>query len=162
LGLKQSLAKLEQLLAEVENLLKLAPPEPSMQTLTQDLKPAAEWAGSASAVISQWSSPGLELPFRHRFIVCPNQADRRARRGRFDDRLDAERDVARPVHPRQLDLDRRAPSVVLRDKAIKPLLAAAQELRPSRGAQNPRALDVHYDAIRAAMQGVFQELGLAA
>ena len=52
--------------------------------------------------------------------------------------------------------------VVLRNKAIKPLLAAAQELRPSRGAQNPRALDEHYNTIRTAMQGVFQELGLAA
>src|SRR5215469_9232755 len=52
--------------------------------------------------------------------------------------------------------------LVLRNKAIKPLLAAAQELWPSRGAQNPRALDVHYETIRNAMQGVFQELGLAA
>jgi len=52
--------------------------------------------------------------------------------------------------------------VVLRNKAIKPLLAAAQNLRPSRGAQNPRALDTHYDTIRRAMGGVFQELGLAA
>ena len=52
--------------------------------------------------------------------------------------------------------------VVLRNKAIKPLLAAAQKLRPSRGAQNPRALDTHYETIRTAMQGVFQELGLAA
>jgi hypothetical protein len=42
--------------------------------------------------------------------------------------------------------------VVLRNKAIKPLLAAAQELRPSRGAQNPRALDTHYDTIRTAMR----------
>jgi hypothetical protein len=57
--------------------------------------------------------------------------------------------------------DGRAP-VVLRNKAIKPLLAAAQDLRASRGAQNPRALDRHYDPIRTAMQGVFQELGLAA
>jgi hypothetical protein len=31
--------------------------------------------------------------------------------------------------------------VVLRNKAIKPLLAAAQDLHPSRGAQNPRPLD---------------------
>ena len=31
--------------------------------------------------------------------------------------------------------------VVLRDKAIKPLLAAAQELRPSRGAHNPTPHD---------------------
>ena len=52
--------------------------------------------------------------------------------------------------------------VVLRDKAIKPLLAAAQDQQTSRGAQNPRALDTHYDTIRTAMQGVFQELGLAA
>ena len=52
--------------------------------------------------------------------------------------------------------------VVLRNKAIQPLLAAAQELRPVRNAQNPRPLDTHYEAIRAAMQGVFHELGIAA
>jgi hypothetical protein len=52
--------------------------------------------------------------------------------------------------------------VVLRNKEIKPLLAGAQGLRPSRGAQNPTALDTHYDTIRRAMRGAFQELGLAA
>ena len=52
--------------------------------------------------------------------------------------------------------------VVLRNKAIKPLLAAAQDLRPSRGAQNPRPLYRNYEIIRTAMQVVFQELGLAA
>jgi hypothetical protein len=52
--------------------------------------------------------------------------------------------------------------VVLRNKAIKPLLAAAQDLRTSRGAQNPRPLDRQYDTIRTAMQAVFQELGVAA
>ena len=52
--------------------------------------------------------------------------------------------------------------VVLRDKAIKPLLAAAQALRPRRGAHNPTLLDAHYDALRAAMRGVFHELGIAA
>jgi hypothetical protein len=31
--------------------------------------------------------------------------------------------------------------VVLRNKAIKPLLAAAQRRRKSRGAQNPRPID---------------------
>jgi hypothetical protein len=50
----------------------------------------------------------------------------------------------------------------LGNKAIKPLLAAAQELRPSRQAQNPRVIDNHYDDIRLAMKGVFQELGIAA
>ena len=40
--------------------------------------------------------------------------------------------------------------LVLRDKAIKPLLAAAQPLRPTRGAHNPKPIDLHYDAIRCA------------
>src|SRR5467141_437879 len=52
--------------------------------------------------------------------------------------------------------------LVLRDKAIKPLLAAAQPLRPKRGAHNPKPITLHYDAIQAAMKGVFHELGLAA
>lgn len=52
--------------------------------------------------------------------------------------------------------------VVLRNKAIKPLLAAAQRLRKSRGPQNPRPIDKHYETIPTAMQGVFEELGLAA
>ena len=52
--------------------------------------------------------------------------------------------------------------VVLRNKAIKPLLAAAQEIQPSRQAQNPRPLDKHYEDLRTAMQGVFHELGVAA
>jgi hypothetical protein len=49
--------------------------------------------------------------------------------------------------------------VVLRNKAIKPFLAAAQRRLKSRGAQNPRPIDKHYETIRTAMQGVFDELG---
>ena len=52
--------------------------------------------------------------------------------------------------------------LVLRNKAIKPLLAAAQPLRPTRGAHNSKPIDAHYQTIRAAMKGVFHELGLAA
>ena len=52
--------------------------------------------------------------------------------------------------------------LVLRDKAIKPLLAAAQELTPTHGGQHPRAIDRHYQDLRLAMQGVFHELGIAA
>ncbi len=51
--------------------------------------------------------------------------------------------------------------VVLRNKAIKPLLAAAQEIRPARGPQHPTPIDGHYQAIRVAMRGVFNELGVA-
>jgi hypothetical protein len=34
--------------------------------------------------------------------------------------------------------------------------------KATRGAQNPKPLDTHYDNIRTAMRGVFQELGLVA
>jgi hypothetical protein len=43
--------------------------------------------------------------------------------------------------------------LVLRDKAIKPLLAAAQQVRRSRRGQKSTALDAHYQTIRTAMQG---------
>ena len=52
--------------------------------------------------------------------------------------------------------------LVLRNKAIKPLLAAAQPLRSTRGAHKPHPIDAHYQTINLAMQGVFHELGLAA
>jgi len=52
--------------------------------------------------------------------------------------------------------------VVLRNKAIKPLLAAAVPLRPPRGAHNPKPIDAHYHALQLAMRGVFHELGIAA
>ena len=52
--------------------------------------------------------------------------------------------------------------LVLRDKAIKPLLAAALELTPTDGGQHPRAIDRHCQDLRLAMQGVFHELGIAA
>jgi hypothetical protein len=42
--------------------------------------------------------------------------------------------------------------LVLRNKAIKPLLAAAQPLRPTRGAHHPKPIDAHYHAIRSAMK----------
>jgi hypothetical protein len=52
--------------------------------------------------------------------------------------------------------------VVLCNKAIKPLLAAAQPLRPTRGPHNPKPIDRHYHTINITVQGVFHELGLAA
>jgi hypothetical protein len=52
--------------------------------------------------------------------------------------------------------------IVLRDRAIKALLAAAHETWPTHGAQNPTALDTHFHTIRTAMQAVFAQLGLAA
>jgi hypothetical protein len=52
--------------------------------------------------------------------------------------------------------------IVLRNKAIKPLLAATQPLRPTRGAHNPKPIDAYYNALQLAMRRVFHELGIAA
>ena len=52
--------------------------------------------------------------------------------------------------------------VVLRDKVIRPLLAAAIETRPTRGVRNPRPVDQHYEILRSGMKNLFHELGLAA
>jgi hypothetical protein len=52
--------------------------------------------------------------------------------------------------------------VILREKTIKPLLAAAKDHRRSRRPRNPAPIDAHYYTIRAAMCGVFHELGIAA
>jgi hypothetical protein len=51
--------------------------------------------------------------------------------------------------------------IVLRNKAIKPLLAAARPLQ-TRRVSNPQPIDTHYRALQLAMQGVFHELGIAA
>jgi hypothetical protein len=65
-------------------------------------------------------------------------------------------------YPRYPGLRAMTALLVLRDKAIKPLLAATQPLHPARGAHNPKPIDAHYQTIRVAMKGVFRELGLAA
>ena len=52
--------------------------------------------------------------------------------------------------------------LTLRNKVLQPLLAAAQQLRPSHGAPNPAPIDRHYQTLRLGMEGVFHELGIAA
>ena len=52
--------------------------------------------------------------------------------------------------------------LILREKIIKPLLAAAQVTRKHRAPKKPTPLDLHYECVRVGMRGLFQELGLAA
>ena len=133
-------------------------------------RPRMRWV--VEAVIALSSSPhgftASELARQVRVLSQQRESAYGARRAAYDlKKLRGKKIV------RRIDQTRRYESmpkglraiialVVLRNKAIQPLLAAAQDLRPSRGAQNPRALDTHYDTIRTAMRGVFQELGLAA
>ncbi len=133
-------------------------------------KPRMRWV--VEAVIALSPSPGgftaSELARQVRLLRKQSPSEYGPRRAAYDlKKLRGKKIVRRIGQTRRYEsipkgLRAMTALVVLRNKAIKPLLAAAQELRPSRGAQNPTALDTHYDTIRTAMGGVFQELGLAA
>jgi hypothetical protein len=124
------------------------------------------------AVIALSPSPGgftaSELANQVRSLSKQSESEYGARRAAYDLKKLRGKNVVRRIRktrryePLPKGLRAMTALVVLSNKAIKPLLAAAQQLWPSRGPQNPRALDSHYDTIRMAMQGVFQELGLAA
>jgi hypothetical protein len=126
----------------------------------------------AEAVIALAASPNgftvSELAAQVRTLSKQNEAEYDSRRASYDlKKLRGKQIVRRFGQTRRYQIipaGLRAITalIVLRNKAIKPLLAAAQELRPTRGAQNPRAIDTHYEAIRIAMEGVFYELGVAA
>jgi hypothetical protein len=133
-------------------------------------KPRMRWV--IEALIALSPSPGRftasELARQVRMISKQTESEYGPRHAAYDlKKLRGKNVVRRIGQTRRYEsipkgLRAMAALVVLRNKAIKPLLAAAQALRPSRGAQNPSAIDTHYDTIRAAMRGVFQELGLAA
>jgi hypothetical protein len=52
--------------------------------------------------------------------------------------------------------------VLLRDKVIKPLLAAQRRPKRGRKPKNRTTIDLHYDALQNSMQQLFEELGMAA
>ena len=52
--------------------------------------------------------------------------------------------------------------VVLREKVIRPLLAASTRPQPHFKLSNPTPIDQHYETLRVGMHGLFIELGVAA
>ena len=52
--------------------------------------------------------------------------------------------------------------VVLRDKIVKPLLASSCHRKRGPKPSNATALDAQYERLQTAMQGLFDQLGLAA
>ena len=135
-------------------------------------KPRMRWVVEAVIALCLSLSPhgftASELARQVRVLSNQGESEYGARRAAYDlKKLRGKEIVQRIGQTRRYQstssgLKAMVALVVLRDKAIKPLLAAAQDLRPSRGAQNPRPLDRNYEIIRTAMQVVFQELGLAA
>jgi hypothetical protein len=126
----------------------------------------------AQAVLALSASPGgftaSELARQVRSIGQQSESEYDPRRAAYDLKKLRGKQIVRRITKSQRyepipdGLKTMAALLVLRDKAIKPLLAAAQRLRQPRRAHNPTQLDRHYETIRIAMQGVFYELGLAA
>jgi hypothetical protein len=52
--------------------------------------------------------------------------------------------------------------VVLREKVIRPLLAASGHPASQSKPVNPTLIDRHYENLRTGMRGLFIELGMAA
>jgi hypothetical protein len=71
-------------------------------------------------------------------------------------------DGTRRYEPVATGLRTLAALIVLRQRILKPLLAAAEHAAPARSAEPPTTLDRHYAALRTEMHGVFHELGIAA
>jgi len=135
-------------------------------------KPRMRWVVEAVIALCLSLSPhgftASELARQVRVLSNQGESEYGARRAAYDLKKLRGKEIVRRIgqtrryQSTSSGLKAMVALVVLRNKAIKPLLAAAQDLRPSRGAQNPRSLDRNYEIIRTAMQVVFQELGLAA
>jgi hypothetical protein len=135
-------------------------------------KPRMRWVVEAVIALCLSLSPygftASELARQVRVLSNQGESEYGARRAAYDLKKLRGKEIVRRIgqtrryQSTSSGLKAMVALVVLRNKAIKPLLAAAQDLRPSRGAQNPRPLDRNYEIIRKAMQVVFQELGLAA
>jgi hypothetical protein len=131
-------------------------------------KPRMRWVAQAVLTLSSSSSGFTASDLAQQVCMLSQQSksDYGPRRAAYDLKKLRGKHLVRRIGktakyvPIPAGLRTMAALLLLRDKAIKPLLAAAQELRPSHGPQNPRSLDTHYQTIYSGMQGVFQELGL--
>ena len=133
-------------------------------------KPRMRWV--AEAVLALSSSPdgftASQLAHQVRTVSRQSESQYGARRAAYDlkklrgKQIVCRIDKTRRYEPIPRGLRAMAALIVLRDRAIKPLLAAAQEVWPTHGAQNPTTLDTHFHTIRIAMREVFSQLGLAA
>jgi hypothetical protein len=52
--------------------------------------------------------------------------------------------------------------LVLREKIIRPLLAASTQPEPTAKPAHPMPVDLHYETLRAGMRLLFTEVGIAA
>jgi hypothetical protein len=134
-------------------------------------KARMRWVMDAVVALSCGSCSGFsasQLACRVQLLSHQDPSDYGVRRAAYDlKKLRAKKLVQRIGQTRRYEsssdgLKAMLALGVLRTKIIKPLLAAAQGRRPSRGAQNPTPIDQHYQTMNSSMQAIFKELGVAA
>jgi hypothetical protein len=133
-------------------------------------KSRMRWAAEAVLALATYPNgfTASELAAKVRTLSKQSESDYGPRRAAYDLKKLRGKQIVRRVgktrryEPTPDGLRALAAVVILRNRVLKPLLTAAQQARPTRGPHNPTALDKHYEAIRAAMRGVFRELGVAA
>jgi hypothetical protein len=122
------------------------------------------------SVVSLSTAPAgfTASPLANRTKELGGPSDYTSRQAAYDIRkLRAKRLVkkiqkSRRYQPTPDGLRAMAALVVLRDKVIKPLLAANLKTKRGPKAKNPTAIDQHYDRIRSEMRQLFEALGVAA
>ena len=124
------------------------------------------------AVVALSTSPkgftASELARKVSALNSPSATSYTARQAAYDLRKLRGKDLAgkignsRRYRPTPMGLRAMAALAVLRDKVIKPLLAAScnPSLHPE--TQGPARIDEHYDNLRSGMRGLFGALGIAA
>jgi hypothetical protein len=133
-------------------------------------KPRMRWVAQAVLALSPFSTgfTASQLAHQVRLLSQQSESDYGPRRAAYDLKKFRGKHLIHRIgntakyQPIPAGLRAMAALLLLRDKAIQPLLAAAQQLCPPRGPQNPACLDHHYQTIYTGMQGVFRELEIAA
>lgn len=133
-------------------------------------KPRMRWVAQAVVALSPASSgfTASQLAQQVRTLSRQSESDYGPRRAAYDLKKLRGKQLVRRMgktakyEPIPAGLRAMTALLLLRDKAIKPLLAVAQQLHPTHSPQTPTSLDTHYRTIYTGMQGVFHELGIAA
>jgi hypothetical protein len=126
----------------------------------------------ADAVLALSSSPtgftASDLAAKVRAMSGEPASEYGARRAAYDIKKLRGKDMVRKIgasrryEPLHQGLRAMTALVVLREKVIRPLLAASTRPQPHSKLSNPTPIDQHYENLRVGMHGLLIELGVAA
>jgi hypothetical protein len=133
-----------------------------------DLNQAWMRAVAEAVVTLAASSRGFGASTLATEVQSRGQAEYTPRRATYDLKKFRAKQLVRKIeHTRRYEATRNGVRaltalLVLRDKVIKPLLAAACRRQRHRQTRNPTVIDEHYETLRGTMSKLFIELGIAA